>query len=58
METGCAVQYDQEHIIDNNALQVLFSPRFVYSSDGDFSLVKQMVADNERYKRGILFEIT
>ena len=45
-----------ENVIHYNSLQVMFSDRFVYSSNGDFELVKRMISDNEKYRHGIRFQ--
>ncbi len=52
---GLPVVISEENVMHYNSLQVMFSDRFVYSSDGNFKLVKRMISDNERYRRGIRF---
>lgn len=46
---------NQENVTHYNYLQVRFAERFVYSSDGDFSLVRRMLQDNAGYRAGIRF---
>ena len=53
---GKPTSLSEENVIHYNSLQVMFSDRFVYSSDGDFGLVKRMISDNEKYRRGIRFQ--
>lgn len=47
-----AKSIDPENVIHANYLQVKFANRFVYGSDNDFSLVKEMLADDDRYRTG------
>ncbi len=52
---GKPAALSEDNVIHYNSLQVMFSDRFVYSRDGDFELVKRMILDNEKYRRGIRF---
>jgi len=56
IRNGKRTALSEENVIHYNSLQVMFSDRFVYSSDGDFGLVKRMISDNEKYRRGIRFQ--
>lgn len=49
---GTAFQYGSENVLNHNSLQVAHASRFVFSSTDDFSLVTQMLAENERYRTG------
>jgi hypothetical protein len=53
---GRPMNLTQEHVTYYNHLQVRFSARFVYSRDGDFSLVRQMLQNNLGYRSGIRFK--
>ena len=53
---GNPTELSEENVMHFNSLQVAFSARFVYSHDGDFSLVKRMISDNEAYRGGIRFK--
>lgn len=57
IEEGKPVQTQLENVINLNSLQVSFASRFVFSSKDDFSLVRQMIADNVNFKRGIQMQI-
>lgn len=48
---------DPEELTFMNHLQVIFSNRFVYSSQDDFSLVKRMINNNSKYKTGLMPEV-
>jgi hypothetical protein len=52
---GKPLSLSEDNVTHCNSLQVMFSDRFVYSIDGDFELVKRMISDNEKYRRGIRF---
>ena len=43
-----------ENVIRLNSYQVMFASRFVFSSVGDFDLVRRMIGDDARYRNGIL----
>ncbi len=47
----------RDNVIHHNALQVRYSERFVFSSSGDFSLVKEMLAADPRVRRGPRSEV-
>lgn len=49
---GTVFQYESENVLNHNSLQVAYASRFVFSSTDDFSLVTQMLAENERYRTG------
>ena len=40
-----------------NSLQVKFGEQYVYCNKNDFSLVEQMLADDERYKIGMRAQV-
>ncbi len=56
LQSGCAISLSGENVINQNSLQVIYSSRFVYSSVEDFSLVRKMIRDNPKFKRGISIE--
>ena len=51
--SGDAILVEDDQLIFINSLQVKYSNRFVFSSDGDFELVKQMIRDDESYRSGV-----
>jgi hypothetical protein len=50
LETGGVVQSVNENVEFHNSMQVTFSSRFVYSSDGNFDLAYEMIKKNSEYK--------
>ena len=48
-----SVSIHPENVIRHNSLQVTFSSRFVYCEKKKFELIKQMIADNEKYKTAL-----
>jgi uncharacterized Fe-S cluster-containing protein len=50
LEYGVAVQAKNEEVLFQNSLQVVFSTRFIYSINQDFSLVKELLKNNPEYK--------
>lgn len=56
IRNGKPTSLSEDNVIHYNSLQIIFSDRFVYSHDGDFELVKRMISDNEKYRRGIRFQ--
>jgi hypothetical protein len=51
-ETGVPMKQTAENVRFLNGLQVTFSEQYVFSEKSDFSLVKEMIANNESYKTG------
>jgi hypothetical protein len=51
-ETGVPMKQTSENVRFLNSLQVTFSEQYVFSEKGDFSLVKEMIGNNESYKTG------
>ena len=49
---GRAVMVQPENVVFLNSLQVAFSSRFVFSRDGDFGLVREMLAEHPRLRIG------
>ena len=43
IDNGVPFHYSKDHVENVNSLQVKFSNRFIYSSDGNFELVKDML---------------
>lgn len=52
MESGSPLAYPPQCVLNFNSLQVKHAERFVFSSTGDFSLAKEMIAKHESYKTG------
>lgn len=50
--SGAPVIYRPENVLNVNAMQVRYAERFVFSSTDDHSLVRGMISENERYKKG------
>jgi hypothetical protein len=51
-ETGVPMRQTAENVRFLNSLQVTFSEQYVFSEKSNFTLVKEMIADNESYKKG------
>ena len=52
-QEGAAIPMVAENVVNHNSLQVKWSSRFVFSSKNDFSLVREMIAADPRFKNGI-----
>lgn len=52
IETGISIPSEPENIIYQNSLQVRAAERFVFSCDGEFSLVEQMLSEHHELKKG------
>jgi hypothetical protein len=46
---------EADNVIFMNSLQVIYSERFVFSADGNWELVREMVASNPELKVGPRF---
>ena len=57
-EEGTAIPMMAENVVNHNYLQVKWSSRFVFSSKNDFSLVREMIAADSRFKNGIKIKIS
>lgn len=57
IETGNPLTYRPEQVLNFNSIQVRHAERFVFSSTDDFSLVRRMIADDERYRKGPRFTV-
>lgn len=51
--TGQPVPSDSQNMDYLNSLQISQAERYVASSDGDFRLVRRMISDNGKYRRGL-----
>lgn len=51
VETGVAFQSEHSNVINKNSLQVMYSSRFVFSNNDDFSLAKNMIKDYPEYRK-------
>jgi hypothetical protein len=49
---GAPLDMRPENVLHHNALQIRYAGRWVFSSDEDFSLVRQMIADDPKYRQG------
>lgn len=56
IRTGSALKSRAENVLHFNSLQVSMAERFVFSSNGDFALVEQMIQENPELKFGRRFE--
>lgn len=52
-EEGAAIPMVADNVVNHNSLQVKWSSRFVFSSKNDFSLLREMIAADPRFKYGI-----
>ena len=50
LKSGNAVKVENENMQFHNSLQVASSTRFVYSIDGDFNLIHEMLKANPKFK--------
>jgi len=57
-EEGVAIPLTAENVVNQNSLQVKWSSRFVFSSKEDFSLVREMISADPRYKSGMAIRIS
>jgi hypothetical protein len=55
--TGASVQVKEENVKMMNSLQVIHSSRQIYSSNGDFSLAKEMIKSDVSYRSGLGIKI-
>lgn len=53
---GLPLDLSDDNVKFLNHLQVVFSSRFIYSSAGDFALVRRMLADDAKFRGGLRFE--
>lgn len=51
--TGQPAPSDSQNMDYLNSLQISQAERYVASSDGDFRLVRRMISDNGKYRRGL-----
>ncbi|MBU1194076.1 MAG: DUF4238 domain-containing protein [Proteobacteria bacterium] len=56
-ETGIPMKSSSENIRFCNSLQVTFAEQYVFCQSNDFSLVKQMIKDDESYRHGLRMKI-
>ena len=49
LETGKAIQSQQENVINLNSLQVIYSSRFIYSGNNNFELARDMLKTEGRH---------
>jgi hypothetical protein len=50
--TGDALPSTADNVLNQNSLQVQSAERYIFSSAPDFSLVRDMIADNPRFRTG------
>ncbi len=53
IDSGGALEIPEESLVNLNSLQVVFSTRFVFSADSNFSLVERMLGDRPELRDGI-----
>lgn len=58
LRDGVIKETEPENIVRQNALQILYASRFIFSPIEEFSLAKEMISKDERYKTGPLFKMT
>jgi hypothetical protein len=51
--SGTPIPVVEDNVTMLNSLQVIYSSRFVYCECKNFSLVKRMIQDNEKYREGL-----
>jgi hypothetical protein len=52
IRAGVPLVLSDDNVMFLNHLQVAYASRFVYSVDGEFSLVQRMLKDDERFREG------
>ncbi|MBU1699833.1 MAG: DUF4238 domain-containing protein [Candidatus Eisenbacteria bacterium] len=57
VEDRRAIPYNFENVINHNSLQVMFSTRFIFSSNNDFSLAEEMINAHPEYREGPKMEV-
>jgi hypothetical protein len=50
---GSAIQINSDNVKMMNSLQVIFSTRYVYDQIGNFSIVEEMIKDNQQYRSAL-----
>lgn len=55
---GAAIPMTAQNVINHNSLQVKWSSRYVFSSNNDFNLVREMIAADSAFKNGIKVKIS
>lgn len=58
INTGAAVPLKHENVINHNSLQVKYSSRFVFSSNGNFSLLEEMLEVHPHMREGPKVEVS
>jgi hypothetical protein len=54
IRVGTPVPVGPENVTRLSSYQVMFASRFVYSQEGNFDLVQQMVSDDPQYRTGVV----
>jgi hypothetical protein len=57
LKDGTPSTYNHEVITRVNSLQMLHATRWIISSQPDFSLPKRMIADSEKFRKGLKLEV-
>jgi hypothetical protein len=56
VESGRPARMDPQNVVFLNSLQIASSERFLFSLDGDFSLVEEMMRSHPELRRGLRIE--
>jgi hypothetical protein len=51
MESGIAFKSTRANVINTNSLQVIYSSRFIFSNNDDFSLAKEMIKIHPEFRQ-------
>ena len=52
IDSGTPLKSNPDNVLFFNSLQVLNAERFIFSSNGDFDLVKSMIEENDNVRTG------
>jgi len=58
IETGAVVSTVKENVVNLNSLQIAYSSRFIYASTDDFDLVRDMIKEDPRLKKGMHLKVS
>ncbi len=56
LRNGSMLKYEPQNVMNFNSLQIVRSERYIFSSNGDFSLAERMISDHPEIKFGQRFE--
>lgn len=52
IDSGQPLMYRQDNVVNFNSLQILYAERYVFSNNDDFSLAREMIANNANVRCG------